>query len=362
MSNLFFKDREYKNVTLRPFNYISPSVGNTKLTMLILLLPQIIMLVVTKSGSSLLILFVSIVATLLAEGIYYLGFKVNKFDWLTATIQGVLIGMLLPSSYPPIALFFIIIGTMILTKYAFGGFANSWVNPVVITIIVAYFINMSTFPAYLVSINDLQSRNPALVLIQDGKIPKISCDASVTAFFNDHIFKLARVAIPEGYVSLFWDCNSVIPAFRFNLLTLVSSIILISLDMLEVVIPACFITTYMLLVKFISPFIVGGVAGQGDMLLALLTSGTLFSTLYLLQWYGTTPVTQWGKISYGITAGVIAFLVIGCGTSSAGYVFTVLLMNIISPIIQVIESRNVKHHIEKTIVPRVATIKESING
>ena len=34
---------------------------------------------------------------------------------------------------------------------------------------------------------------------------------------------------------------------------------------------------------------------QGDMLLALLTSGTLFCATFLMQWYATIPVTVFGK-------------------------------------------------------------------
>lgn len=358
MNNIFFKDQNYKNVTLRPFNYITPSVGSTKISILLLLIPQIIMLFVTKSSGSLILLAVTIVASLASEGIFNAFVKATQFDWLTTTIQGILIGMLIPSQYPPVALFFITVLTLILTKYAFGGFANSWVNPAVITVAVAYFIDMSAFPMYLVSVQELQSRNSALSLIQSGDISMVSCDSAITSFLNRTIFRIAGVAIPEGYISLFWDCNSVIPAFRFNFITLLSSIILISFDMVEIVIPACFILIYSLLVKFISPLIIHGIPCQGDILLALLTSGTLFSTLYLLQWYGTTPVTTVGKIFYGCISGVMAFLVMGCGTSSAGYVFTVLIMNCISPIIQVVESRNVKYRIEKTLIPCISALQE----
>jgi electron transport complex protein RnfD len=362
MNNLFFKKNTYTNVTLRPFNYIIPSVGNTNITILILLIPQIIMLLVTRSFDSLLVVMTALIGSLAAETLYVLCLKSHKSFWIPACIQGIVIGLLLPSTYPPVAVFFITFFSLLLTKYAFGGYVNSWANPVAVTVAIAYFINSAAFPQYLVTTADLQSRNAALVLIQNGTVPVISTDSAITGFLNKTIFKLAGMAIPDGYVSLFWDCHSIIPAFRFNMVTLISSIILISLDMVEIIVPACFIVIYTLLVRFMGPVVVHGIPGQGDILLALLSSGTLFSTLYLLQWYGTTPLTIWGKVTYGCVAGIIAFLVIGCGTSSAGYVFTVLIMNILSPMIQVFESKQVKHKIEKTIVPRLRAMQEVDNA
>jgi len=46
-----------------------------------------------------------------------------------------------------------------------------------------------------------------------------------------------------------------------------------------------------------------------------------------------------GKILYGILAGIFAFAIAGCGTSSAGMIFAVLCANIVSPLIQAAEDR-----------------------
>lgn len=362
MNKFKMRNTAYQNITLKPFSYIIPSVGSATKGMLLLLVPQLIMLMITKSYGSLLRIAITLVASLAAEGIYIGCIKSHKSFVLPAAIQGVLIGMLLPSTYPPVAIFFITLCTLLLTKYAFGGFSSSWANPIAVTVAVAYFVNMSVFPQYLVTSSDLQTKNTALILIQNGTIPLSSADTAITAFLNRTVFKLVGLSIPDGYISLFWDSNSIIPAFRFNFITLISSLVLISLDMVDILIPAFFILVYSVLVRFVGPLVVHGTPGQGDILLALLSSGTLFSTLYILPWYGTTPLTKWGKILYGCFSGIVAFLVIGCGTSSAGYVFTVLIMNILSPVIQVIESKQVKQKIEKTIVPRLQVLREVENA
>lgn len=88
---------------------------------------------------------------------------------------------------------------------------------------------------------------------------------------------------------------------------------------------------------------------QGDMLLAYLTSGTLFCAVFVIQWYGTAPLTITGKTIYGIICGILAFLIAGCGTSSEGMIFTVLAANIISPLIQAEEDRYNKKRLVKSL-------------
>ena len=231
-------------------------------------------------------------------------------------------------------------------------------NLVALCIVILYFLNPSAFPPFAVSAQDLQARNAALSLIENGTVPLLELDSSITEFLNSYVFKFFGISIPDGYVSLFWDNGSVIPAFRFNFITLVSSIILISFDMVDCIFPAVFLFVYSFLVRFLLPFFIGGIPFQGDILLALLTSGTLFCTLYLLQWYGTLPMTLWGKILYGTFAGLIGFLIIGSGTSSAGYVFLILVINLLSPVIQFFEDKKLYENVSKKLVPRLKEISE----
>ena len=352
---------KYNSLTLNSFAHIAPSVGTSTLLLFIFLVPQIVMLFATKSFSSLYIVFASVTASLLADFVHTINNKDQNFNWLISSIQGILIGFLLPETYNPIAIFFVAFCCIILTKYAFGGFAASWVNAVAVTVAVAFFINMSSFPVSPFTRNDLQGRNPALILIQNGIVPLTRLDSKITAGLNNSIFKLFGLSIPEGYVSLLWDTHSVIPAFRFNLITLISSIILFAFDFVDIVIPAIFIAVYSLLIRFAGPLVVQGIMFQGDIILALLTSGTLFGNLFLIQWYGTTPITLSEKIIYGILSGIMAFLIVGYGMSSVGFVFTVLLMNLLTPCIQIYESKKVKKHLIKVLVPRINQLKEEEN-
>ena len=148
---------------------------------------------------------------------------------------------------------------------------------------------------------------------------------------------------------MFWDTQSMIPAFRFNILTLFSSMLLISVGIINWIVPTSFLAIYGILVRLFSQTLFTGIVGQGDLLLALLTSGTLFTAFFIVDFYGTTPITNLGKLIYGITVGIIAFFITGCGTSPIGSMFTVLFANVVSPIIQLFEDKIYSIWVTKTI-------------
>ncbi|MCR5762925.1 MAG: RnfABCDGE type electron transport complex subunit D [Treponema sp.] len=345
-------------VTLRPFVYIYPSMHTISVFMLIMLLPQLIMLLLTKSYGSIGIIISAVLASLAAEFLTSFVKKNFTFSWIISIIQGILVGFLLPATYEPLAVFFITIFTFIICKYSFGGVAESWINVVSITVAVCYFLGMSEFPSAIISLGNLQSKNASLSLIQDGTIPMNPKDDAITSFLNSTIFKSVGVRIPNGYVTLFWDTGSIIPAFRFNFITLVSSIILFSFEMIDFLIPAIFITVYGLLIYFVPAFFFGVDILYGDIFLAMLTSGVLFSALFILQWFGTVPSAIPGKVLYGIGAGIMCYLIVGYGMSSAGFVFMILIMNMFALGIEVIERHKVKKNIQKCLLPRVRFLRE----
>ena len=353
---------KFESVSLHPFSYLSPSVHTKVYAMLIMLAPQFFMLFWTKSWNSLWIILGACMASFAVTGIDSFFKKNGVFDWLSALFRGLAIGFLIPSTYPPVSVFFVTLCVLLITKYFLGGLARTWVNPVVLTVAVCWLLSTHLFPAFSLQVMDLQGKNAALILIQQGTIPLLPLDARITSFFNNTIFSPFGVAIPEGYISLLWDSHSLIPAFRFNVLTLVASIFLISFDIVSALIPALYLLVYCLLVRFFAPFFYDGLLGQGDMLLALFTSGTLFCTFFLLQWYGTTPITRGGQICYGFLAGLVAFFVVGAGDSGAGTVFTVLVINVISPLIHAVEMALERHYLHAVLLPRVQSYKDGQNA
>lgn len=349
---------KYMSVSLRPFKYLSPSVHTKGLVFLIVLIPQVVMLFLTRSWNALQVLFCTTAASFAVTGIDCFFEQKRAYDWISALVRALIIGLLIPSDYPLFSIFLVTFSVLLVVTYFLGGFADSWVNPVALTVAVCWMLSAHFFPESLLQTEDLSSKNLSLLFIQNGNIPVMPIDARITSFLNKTVFNLFSVSIPEGFVSLLWDSHSLIPAFRFNLLTLFTSIFLISFDIIGMLIPAIYLVVYCLLVRFVAPVFYGGTVGQGDMLFALLTSGTLFCTVFLLQWYGTMPITLTGKIAYGIISGIAVFLIVGVGDSGVGSVFTILVVNVIVPLIHAIETAAEKRYLNHILLPKVEAFKD----
>ncbi|MBQ0165983.1 MAG: RnfABCDGE type electron transport complex subunit D [Treponema sp.] len=329
--------KSFEQLTLAPFCYSVPSVGQSCKAVIILFVPQLIMLFLTQNISSLILAGTAIVASIIADIVD--SFVRNNSYKLTSSVvlQGLLIGMFIPSTYSPFKAFVLIFITLLLAKYAFGGFAQSWANPAAVTVIVLYLFGYSDFPKSLVDASLLQGTDTLTRLINQGKMPLCTFDADVTSFLNTKLFHYAGVVLPDGYVSLFWDTGNCIPALRFNLLTLLSTIYLISFNLTEWLIPFVYLFTYSLAVRIFGLVPYGNIWFEGDIILALCTSGTFVAAFFILPWGGTTPMTIVGKCIYSALAGIFAFLLNGCGTGNIGTMFVILIVNIFSPVIQLIE-------------------------
>lgn len=339
--------KKYSYVSVSPFSYLTPSVTNMSVTILAVLSPQVLMLFLTKSFSSLIVIVLCIVSSVCAELLCnILRRKFTLFD-LTAVVQGLCIGFFTPSTYPLIPLCILVFLSLIIIKYVFGGSSHSWANPIAYSVIILYFLGTSFFPSMPFDKDMIETGSSIQVLLQNNQLPLFTFDQKLSAWLNTYIFSHIGAEIPQGYLSLMWDTRSVIPAFRFGFLTLFGSLFLFSFRMLRHSIPFSFVITYGLLIRLFLLTPINGSIGQGDILLALFSGGSLFIAFFLLDWYGTTPLSKIGKIFYGIVSGIVAFLILGCGSTSIGAMFTVLSVNIISPCIQIIEEKIYEYFVVK---------------
>lgn len=352
------KTDAYKTVSLRPYTYLTSDINTRLWFTFSLLMVQCVLLLFTRSWASILLIVVSCASCSLAQATRLIREKLSLFDWLTAVTRGLTIGLLLPSAYHPLTVFFVVFFLMLVCQWILGGFADCWVNPVALSVSFLWILGATYFPDFNLNVEILQNKNPLLSLIQNGTYPQLSFDSSVTSFFNKTIFRWFNVSIPDGYVSLLIDSHASIPAFRFNLVTLLSSVVMISFDLVSPIIPGIYLLVYTILVYLFAPLFYGGLLAQGDILMALLTSGTLFTTLYLLQLWGTVPITLLGKIFYASLAGIVAFLIVGCGQSPVGSVFTILVVNVMSPVIGLVETAFEKNYLVRSLLPRTEALRE----
>lgn len=77
----------------------------------------------------------------------------------------------------------------------------------------------------------------------------------------------------------------------------------------------------------------------GDVTMALISGGLLFGAVFMVTDYATTPVTSWGRIVFGIGCGLITFLIRKFGGYPEGVMFSILIMNALTPFLNKLTSR-----------------------
>ena len=92
-------------------------------------------------------------------------------------------------------------------------------------------------------------------------------------------------------------------------------------------IPVAFIGTV-----FVASFFMEGMDLTAA-LAAILSGGLLIGAIFMATDYVTSPATPWGKIIFGLGAGLITFLIRYFGVYPEGVSFAILFMNIITPYI-----------------------------
>lgn len=326
---------------INPIVYVRPSISAVSVRILILLLIQVAMLFFTKSYNSVILIGTTALGGIAAASVNYLIYHEKPFHFLNIIVQGIFIGFLLPQNFPVVVAFFITFFTLIISRCIFFKSVNCWINICCVAVMIAWFIGRQYFPDFIITKDFVSLKNSSVYLLQNGSFPIYSFDSTITAFLNDKIFSIFKVTIPEGFVSLLWDTNSPIPAFRFNLLTIISSVIIFADNAFSFIIPTLMLFVYAVLIRLFGTTFFGGSFNQGDIILAFLTSGTLFCSVFLIQWYGTVPIFLSGKIILGILAGVFSFLVTGAGTSPIGMIYTVLITNLANIFIRTFQEKEI---------------------
>ncbi|MDY4525458.1 MAG: RnfABCDGE type electron transport complex subunit D [Treponema sp.] len=329
---------------INTFVYARPSISAVSLRILILLMIQVVMLFLTKSYNSVILIGTTALGGVAVASVNFLIYHEKPFQFLNIIIQGIFIGFLLPQSFPVVVAFFITFFTLMISRCILFKSVNCWINICCVAVMIAWFIGRKYFPDFMITKDLISLKNSSVYMIQNGSFPIYSFDSTITAFLNEKLFSIFKVTIPEGFVSLLWDTNSSIPAFRFNLLTIISAVVIFADNAFSFIIPTLMLSVYAVLIRLFGTIFFGGSFNQGDIILAFLTSGTLFCSVFLIQWYGTVPILLSGKIILGILAGVFAFLVTGTGTSPIGMVYTVLITNFTNIFIRAFQEKNIPDH------------------
>lgn len=320
-----------------PFVYTGYTSLKTNTIIIIMLCFQFLVLFLLKDFTAVIHIICSILGTVFCDCVIsYIEVSKPKIS-LETIIYGLLIGFCMPVEISSVYIFFVSGFSVFITQKVFGGKGTNCINPVAASVCMAFVSRPDNFPKMLNRLETVKQSGSFFSILENSYIAKLQGDSSITSILNSVFLHKAGVTLPENYVSLFFNSGASIPAFRYNIITLLLSVILFALFVTDYVLPFTFLFVYGVLVWVFALVPVTGVYFSGDILSALLTSGALFAAFFIMTESSSMPKTKYGKIIAGILCGTFAFFICGLGASSAGIFFSILLTNIMSPVIERIE-------------------------
>lgn len=329
----------HSNMTLStaPFAYTRFPVSKMNLIIFLFLGIQTAVLAISGDFYALLNIFCAVLGVLFVENIIrYLNSEKLNFSF-EIIISGLLIGLLMPTGIGFIFVFILSAFSIFIAKIIFGGTGRNWINPAAFAVCIAYISKSDAFPPLISNFSLLAEKGNFLAIVEENGLVKLKSDFAITSALNSFLLHGAGVTLPEGYISLFLNSTSVIPAFRYNIITLISSIILFSFRIVDYIVPAVFLAVYAFLVWCFGMFQVSNIYFTGDILSALLTGGVLFTAFFVMTEPSSSPKTKYGKCIAGALTGLFAFFICAQGSSPSGIFFAVILTNVFSPLIESLE-------------------------
>ena len=231
---------------------------------------------------------------------------------LSAAVTGVILALNLPVTLP---FWMAIIGcfvAVVVVKQIFGGLGQNFANPA----IVARIFLMLSFTAAMTT-----WALPHFWNVEESSA-LISGSVSMS---GDTVFTGATPLVSQGasYADLFFGNVGGCLGETSALALLIGGVFLMVTRVISPAAPLSFIGSVALL-TWIS---------GGDVLYQVLAGGLFLGAFFMATDYVTTPITNKGKIIFGIGCGVITFIIRRFGSFPEGVSFSILLMNILTPYI-----------------------------
>ena len=261
---------------------------------LIALLPAVIAGCVVFGLRALLVVAVTTAACVFFEwGFEKLCHTPSTISDLSAAVTGVLLAMNLPVSIPLWQAVFGALVAIVAVKGLFGGIGKNFANPAITARIVMFLAFSKTMTAWVFP--DAVSSATPLAMMASGE----SVDY-LTLLLGNHggcLGETSALALLIGFAYLL--IRGVISWHT----------------------PVCCVGTV---------FVMSLILGQ-DAVGQILSGGLMLGAIFMATDYSTTPSTDWGRVLFGIGAGLLTVLIRFYGAYAEGVSFAILFMNILTP-------------------------------
>lgn len=295
------------NVSSSPHLRHPDTTQGIMLDVIIALLPAAVFGCVIFGWRSAAVLAVTTASAVLFEFLWNLIFKKPQtVGDLSAIVTGLILGLNLPATIP---FWMAVIGSfiaIIIVKQFFGGIGHNFANPA----ITARIALMVSFPAAMTN------------FITPLAIDTITSATPLASIYGD---AASTVTVKEAFFGLQGGCIGETSAF----LLIVGGLYLIIRRVINPIIPVCFIGTVA-----VASIIAGDNIG-----LAVFSGGLMIGSIFMATDYTTSPTTNWGKVIFGVSCGLITFIIRQFSSLPEGVSYSILLMNILVPYINRLTQR-----------------------
>ena len=278
------------------------------LDVIIALAPAAVASVILFGPRALLLMAVSVASCVLCE---YICRRVLKrpqtVNDLSAVVTGLLLAFNLPPEINPLVAVFGAVVAIVVVKQMFGGIGQNFVNPA----LTARIILMTSFPTRMTTWT-------APFAYMNGE-----ADAMTTATPLALSAQGATDSLP-GLLEMFLGVRGSCLGETCALALLLGGIYLVARRVISPVIPVCYLGT-----AAVFSLLLGR-----NVLFDLMAGGLLLGAIFMATDYTTSPLTVKGKVIYGIGCGLLTMLIRVFGSLPEGVSFSIVLMNILVPLIE----------------------------
>jgi electron transport complex protein RnfD len=280
----------------------------------------------SDKGASLFVALAAAAGALAAESlILYKRGRIRELGDCSALAAALVLSILLPNRLPPLCAFLGAVFAVAVVKHTAGGLGANWMNPA----LGGWLFIRVSWPALF----DQALEGAALGLVPREAAASLA-EGPVRDFLNTRLFSFFGAAIPSGYLGLFCSPAPGLIADRGLLGLLAGTLILCTARVGRRWVPLLFLLCYTVLVRLWG----GPAAGQGDMLTALLSGGTLAVAFIVIADPASGAKSAWGCVAAAAACGALAFVIRYPGGNPWGGVYAAALLNALIPLIRQVEN------------------------
>ena len=289
-------------VSAGPHMRSSDSTTTVMRDVLIALLPAVVASVLVFGFRALVLEVVCVAASVLFEYLFRRLLKrTNTISDLSAAVTGLLLAMNLPASFP---IWMAVVGcffAIVIVKQLFGGIGQNFANPAIaarIFLLLSFSLPMTTW----VQVNKVSGATPLAQMALE---------------------RAGEAQILPNYLEMFLGLRGGCLGETCALALIIGGIYLIARRVITPTIPLAYI---------------GGVAvlallfGE-DPLMHIMSGGCLIGAIFMATDYTTSPVTEKGKVIFGLGCALLTMIIRIFGSYPEGVSYAILLMNIVCPLI-----------------------------